>query len=66
MFFASLREALGLGESLEVPQGATVADVRAMLVQRGGRFADLLAADRAVRCAVNQTLSAESLVLQED
>lgn len=55
-YFASLREALGAGETLEMPDGATVAQVRAALVARGDRHAELLAATRPVRCAVDQAM----------
>ncbi|MCB1996180.1 MAG: molybdopterin converting factor subunit 1 [Burkholderiaceae bacterium] len=59
-YFAALREALGASESLEVAEGATVADVRAALVARGGRHAELLAGSRPVRCALNQAMVPES------
>lgn len=58
-YFASLREALGPGETLELPAGATVADARAALVARGGRHAELLAGTRPVRCALNQAMVAD-------
>ncbi len=59
-YFAALREALGAQETLELAPGATVADVRATLVARGGRHAELLAPTRPVRCAVDQTLVPET------
>lgn len=55
-YFASLREALGASDTLDMHDGATVADVRAALVARGGRHAELLAATRPVRCALDHAL----------
>ena len=59
-FFASLREALGAGGPLEVPPGATIADVRHLLQARDAAHADALAEGRALRCALNQVLSPET------
>ena len=62
-FFASLREKLGEGEALALPEGSTVAAAREALLARGGVHADALAAGRAVRSALNQKMCAESAVL---
>lgn len=59
-YFASLREALGASESVDLPPGTTVAALREQLLARGGRHAEVLGRERAVRCAVNQTMSDES------
>jgi sulfur-carrier protein len=59
-YFASLREALGSGESLAVEAGATVGSVRDALIARGGAHASALARGRALRSALNQTLCDES------
>jgi sulfur-carrier protein len=64
-YFASLREALGSGESLVVEAGATVASVRDLLIARGGPHAAALARGRAVRSALNQSLCDESAPLAE-
>ena len=64
-YFASLREALGASENIEVAEGSTVAALRDMLLARGGRHAELLARGRAVRCALNQALCDESAVLSD-
>jgi molybdopterin synthase sulfur carrier subunit len=64
-FFASLREKLGEGEALALPEGSTVATARDALMARGGVHAEALARDRAVRCAVNQTMSRETAVLSD-
>ena len=59
-YFASLREALGSGETLELDGAATVAAVRDALAGRGGRHAEALGRDRAVRSARNQLVCAEA------
>ncbi|MET0351531.1 MAG: MoaD/ThiS family protein [Rhizobacter sp.] len=64
-FFASLREALGAGGPLEVPEGATIADVRRLLRARDTAHAEALAEGRALRCALNQTLSPETAVVTD-
>lgn len=55
-YFASLREALGAGGPMEVPDGATVGDVRRLLQGRDAAHAQALADGRAVRAAVNQEM----------
>ena len=64
-YFASIREALGPGETLELPAGATVASARDALIARGGVHASALARGKALRSAVNQTLADETSVLPE-
>lgn len=64
-YFASLREALGASEQLDLPDGSTVGALRDVLLARGGRHAELLARGRAVRCALNQSLCDESAVLTD-
>jgi molybdopterin synthase sulfur carrier subunit len=64
-YFASLREALGGGEAVEVPEGSTVAQVRDALIARGGAHAQALARTRAVRTALDQTLCDESAVVRD-
>lgn len=62
-YFASLREALGQGEVVELEPtddaGAPVDvdAVRRLLVARGGRHAELLGPGRAVRCAVDRLMT---------
>jgi molybdopterin synthase sulfur carrier subunit len=66
-YFASLREALGPGESIELPaQPATAGAVRDWLIARGGRHAELLARSRAVRCAVNQVMADDTTPVPRD
>lgn len=62
-YFASLREALGPGESLQWPDDGTALTLGALrdhLIARGGRHAEALARGRALRCAMNQNMSDES------
>ena len=66
LYFASLREALGASENLDVPAGSTVGTLRDSLLARGGRHAELLARGRAVRCALDHVLCDESALLHED
>lgn len=56
-YFASLREALGSGETLQCEIGTTLGALRDTLVARGGAHATHLARGRAVRCALNQTMA---------
>ncbi len=64
-YFAALREALGPGEMLELPAGATVAAARDALIARGAPHAAALARGRALRSALNQSLCDESATLAE-
>lgn len=64
-YFASLREALGAGEALDVPAGCTLGGLREQLIARGGRHAEVLARGRAVRAALNQAMAAEDALLLE-
>lgn len=72
-YFASIREALGSGEAIDVnadpdvePDAtADIAFLRRTLVARGGRYAEVLGSDRSVRSARNRLLSAESTPLAD-
>ncbi len=64
-YFASLREALGPGETLVLAPDATVAAVRDALIARSPAHAQALARGRAVRTALNQTLCDEAAVVKE-
>lgn len=55
-YFASIREALGGPERVQLPPGATVAALREALIARSAEHGRVLAPGRAVRVAVNQTL----------
>jgi molybdopterin synthase sulfur carrier subunit len=62
-FFAALRERLGSNETLTLPAGTTVAELRDLLLARSPLHAELLARGRAVRCALNQQLCTEDAVI---
>ncbi|NUZ06239.1 MoaD/ThiS family protein [Piscinibacter koreensis] len=59
-YFASVREALGAGETLQIDAPATVGDVRDALIARSPEHARVLARDRLLRSALDQVLCAES------
>lgn len=64
-YFASLREALGSQEAVEVGSDATVGSLRDTLVARGGSHAEVLARGRAVRCSLNQVLCDDTASLAD-
>jgi molybdopterin synthase sulfur carrier subunit len=64
-YFASLREALGASEAIELAKGATVGTLRDTLLSLGGRHAEVLARGRAVRTALNQQMCDEQAALSE-
>lgn len=64
-YFAALREALGAGETVEVPAGTTVAALRDGLIARGGAHAQALARERMLRCAINQTMAEETQAIPD-
>jgi len=64
-YFASLREALGVGEVLQVPMGTTVGALRDRLVARGGEHARCLARGRAVRSALDQAMADDDVPLHD-
>ena len=64
-YFASVREALGPGEQVEIGAGADIAALRDALVARGGRHAEALGRARALRSARNRTLCAEETPLAD-
>ena len=64
-YFASLREALGAGETVTAAAGITLGELRDALIARGGRHADVLARGRVVRVALQQVMSDESALLSD-
>ncbi len=64
-YFASLREALGPGETVELADPATLADLRNQLIARGGAHAQVLARGRAVRCALDQVMADEATAVPD-
>jgi sulfur-carrier protein len=65
-YFASLREALGPGETIELPPGTTIASARDALIARGGAHAHMLARGRALRCALDKQMADEDQALHDD
>ena len=64
-YFASIREALGAGETLEVPEGSSVGAVRDALIASDPAHAGALARGRALRSALNQVLCDERAPVSE-
>ncbi|HNU11897.1 MAG TPA: molybdopterin converting factor subunit 1 [Rubrivivax sp.] len=64
-YFASLREALGAAETVELPEGTTLAGLRDALVARGGAHAQALSRQRALRCALDQVMAEEASVIAD-
>ena len=65
-YFASIREALGSGETLAIAAGATVGEIRDALIARSATHAVALARGRSLRSALNQALCDESQTVGED
>lgn len=64
-YFASIREALGPGESVDLPAGSTLGALRDALIARGGSHGEALARGRALRAALNQVMADDSAALAE-
>lgn len=65
-YFASLREALGAGETLDgLPQPLSLGELRERLAACSPAHAAALARGRALRCALDQVLSDESAALHD-
>ena len=64
-YFASVREALGPGEEIEIGAGADIAALRDALIARGGRHGEALGRERVLRSARNRVLCAEDAALAD-
>jgi molybdopterin synthase sulfur carrier subunit len=64
-YFASIREAIGLGGESVSTQAGTLKALRDELIARGGAYAVVLAHGRAVRMALNQDLCEDMAMLSE-
>ncbi len=62
-YFASVREALGSGELVDVAAGDTIASLRDSLARRGGRHGEALVRPRVLRSARNRVLCSEDTAL---
>jgi len=67
-FFASLREALGVSqEEIAIPDNVkTITDLRTYLMERGNPWAEVLAENKVLRCAMNQVMVDASTPLKEN
>jgi molybdopterin synthase sulfur carrier subunit len=64
-YFASIRELVGVSTQVFDTQAATLGALRDELIALGGAHAEGLARGRAVRMALNQIMSDESVGLVE-
>ena len=64
-YFASLREQLGTVEQFELAEGATVGQLRDLLIARSEAHAAALARSRTIRAAVNKVLSGEDALVPD-
>ena len=62
-YFASVREALGPGEGVEIGAGTDIAALRDALIARGGRHAEALGRQRVLRSTRNRVLTSENTPL---
>lgn len=65
-YFASLREQLGAAEVFELIEGATVGQLRDLLIASSDAHAAALARSRTIRCAVDKVLSREDALIPAD
>lgn len=65
LYFARLRESLGsAGESLEVQDGLSIADLMALLAARGDPWQQEFDGCKPLRAALNQTLVANDALVR--
>ena len=64
-YFASVRETMGTGSESVDTQATTVGALRDELIARGGVHVEALARGKAVRLALNQTMTDESAALND-
>ena len=64
-YFASIREAVGLGSEFVETRAETLAQLRDELVARGEPHAGALARGKSVRLAIDQVMSDEGASLRE-
>jgi sulfur-carrier protein len=65
-YFASLREAIGVGSEITETSATDVATLRQELIARGGSYAQCLALGLPVRVAVNQVMASDATALLGD
>ena len=64
-YFASIREAIGVGNEQRETEATTLGALRDELVALGGTYADSLARGKSVRLALNQLMCQESAALTD-
>jgi molybdopterin synthase sulfur carrier subunit len=64
-YFASLRERLGSDAETLAADPATLAELRAQLVARGGVWAEVFATEQRVLAAINQEMAAADQPVRE-
>jgi molybdopterin synthase sulfur carrier subunit len=64
-YFASLREALGPSQDVQLAEATTLGELRNRLIASSAAHATALARGRAMRVALNQTLSDESAAVSD-
>ena len=64
-YFASIREAIGVGSESVITSTSTLTALRDELIARGGPHAHALARGKTLRMALNQTMADEATVLVE-
>ena len=64
-YFASIREAVGVGQERLQTRAATLGALRDELIARGEPWAGSLARERAVRMALNQVMGQEATPLAD-
>jgi molybdopterin synthase sulfur carrier subunit len=65
-YFASIREAIGVGSEVRDTTAPNLSALRDELIDLGGTYAESLARGKSVRLALNQVMSDEAAVLTED
>ena len=64
-YFASIREAIGIGTESIFCEANTARALRDMLIAKGAPYAEALAHGRSVRTALNQAMCDESTLLTD-
>ena len=64
-YFASIREAFGFAEESLQISASTIAELRNMLIDRGGDGGEALVRGKALRMALNKVMVDESALLSD-
>lgn len=65
LYFASVREALGIGSETIDTQAQNVDELRSELIAKGGQYAEVLSHTRVLKTALNQDMCTASTLLTE-